>query len=262
MSKTVDRRELYDQVWTEPVRTVAARLGVSDTAVKKACVRAAIPTPDRGYWAKREAGKPVIKVALPPKPPGLSTDVSFGGGGYYRNWSREELLGEIPPPPQFDEPIDAVRKRIALALGSVKCAKAGIWHHTLRRLLDQDEKRTLAYAWDKPIFTSPIEKRRLQILNAVFLAVGKFGGKVTVRGKDARDVTISFDRQDVHVSLDLTKAKRRSHEDTADRLTFAILRAWGSDSIRTSWVDGEGALLERQLAEIVLCPPSAPMAQI
>lgn len=257
MSKTVDRRELYDQIWTEPVRTVAARLGVSDTAVKKACMKAAIPTPDRGYWAKLEAGKPVVKVPLPLKPPGLSTEVSFGGSGFYRNWSREELLGEIPPPPQFDEPIGIVRTRIAAALGSVKCAKAGIWHHTLRRLLDQDEKRardvaTLAYAWDKPIFTSPTEKRRLQILNAVFLAVGKFGGKVTVRGKEARDVTISFDRQHVHISLDLPKAERRSHEETVDRLTFAILRAWGSDDTRASWADGEDTRLEKRLTEIVL----------
>lgn len=148
-------------------------------------------------------------------------------------------------------------QQLAAALGSVKCAKGGIWHHTLRRLLEQDEKRardaaTLAYAWDKPIFTSPIEKRRLQILNAVFLAVGKFGGKVAVRGKAARDVTISFDRQHVHISLDLAKIKRRSHEAPVNSLTFAILRAWGSDGVRASWADDENARLERQLTEIVL----------
>ena len=44
---------------------VAADYGVTSTALKKTCVRHKIPTPDRGYWAKLEHGKPVRKRLLP-----------------------------------------------------------------------------------------------------------------------------------------------------------------------------------------------------
>jgi hypothetical protein len=59
--KVLTRQELYDLVWTEPARTVAAAYGVSDVWLKKVCAKADIPSPDRGYWAKLAAGKPVVR---------------------------------------------------------------------------------------------------------------------------------------------------------------------------------------------------------
>lgn len=57
------RSALYERVWTEPMRTVARSLGVSDVGLAKACRTAGIPVPPRGYWAKRQHSKP-----LPPRP--------------------------------------------------------------------------------------------------------------------------------------------------------------------------------------------------
>lgn len=62
----VSREELYQQVWARPMTKVAADYGVTSTALKKTCDRHKIPTPDRGYWAKLEHGKPVRK--RPPLP--------------------------------------------------------------------------------------------------------------------------------------------------------------------------------------------------
>lgn len=42
MTTSIDREALYAAVWTDPVRVVAARLGISDVALKKACQRAVI----------------------------------------------------------------------------------------------------------------------------------------------------------------------------------------------------------------------------
>lgn len=47
---------------------VAAEYGVTGTALKKTCDRHHIPTPERGYWAKLEHGKPVKKESLPSLP--------------------------------------------------------------------------------------------------------------------------------------------------------------------------------------------------
>jgi hypothetical protein len=69
MTKRLSRAELYALVWSEPMKTLAGRFGISDVALKKTCARAEIPTPDRGYWAKKEAGKCPMQVALPEWPP-------------------------------------------------------------------------------------------------------------------------------------------------------------------------------------------------
>jgi hypothetical protein len=57
MAKRISRAELYTLVWSELMKTLATRFGISDVALKKTCARAGIPTPDRGDWAKKEAGK-------------------------------------------------------------------------------------------------------------------------------------------------------------------------------------------------------------
>lgn len=53
----VTREYLHQLVWESPVSEVAARFGVTDVGLAKACRRSAIPIPPRGYWAKLEAGK-------------------------------------------------------------------------------------------------------------------------------------------------------------------------------------------------------------
>jgi hypothetical protein len=56
------RRAIYDLVWSKPMTKVAADLQISDVALKKACDRHRVPTPPRGHWAKKEAGKPIKQV--------------------------------------------------------------------------------------------------------------------------------------------------------------------------------------------------------
>ncbi len=76
------RTELYDLAWSEPIKKLAERFGVSDVAVAKVCRQMYVPVPGRGYWARRTAGKPVIRISLPLRPPGLSEIAIIGGGLY------------------------------------------------------------------------------------------------------------------------------------------------------------------------------------
>jgi disulfide oxidoreductase YuzD len=61
----IERVNLYNEIWTEPVQTVAKRYDMSDTALRKHCKRLDIPLPYRGYWAKFESGQKVEKTKLP-----------------------------------------------------------------------------------------------------------------------------------------------------------------------------------------------------
>jgi hypothetical protein len=62
---TYDRERLYEEVWAEPVQTVARRYGVSDVALAKTCRRLSVPLPGRGYWAKKRASKAPERPPLP-----------------------------------------------------------------------------------------------------------------------------------------------------------------------------------------------------
>jgi hypothetical protein len=64
----VTREFLHQLVWESPVSEVAARFGVTDVGLAKACRRAAIPIPARGYWARLEAGRRIDPAPLPAAP--------------------------------------------------------------------------------------------------------------------------------------------------------------------------------------------------
>jgi hypothetical protein len=70
---------LYRLVWEAPVSEVATRFGVSDVGLAKACRRANIPLPARGYWAKTEAGISLYPAPLPPAPAGLPEKIRIRG---------------------------------------------------------------------------------------------------------------------------------------------------------------------------------------
>lgn len=43
------RRNLYEKVWSQPIRTLAKEFGISDVGLKKICTRHHIPTPGLGH---------------------------------------------------------------------------------------------------------------------------------------------------------------------------------------------------------------------
>ncbi len=91
-SQQVTREELYDRVWSTPMRQVAAEFSVSDVGLAKICRRLDVPVPHRGYWARIKSG---IKIPRPPLP-SIAT-ASFA------------VIAPTPPKP--DETADEVRAR-------------------------------------------------------------------------------------------------------------------------------------------------------
>jgi hypothetical protein len=62
---TLTRQQLYDLVWSKPVRDVAQDFGMSDVALAKRCRAVRVPIPPRGYWARVAAGQKPRKTPLP-----------------------------------------------------------------------------------------------------------------------------------------------------------------------------------------------------
>lgn len=264
MAKQLCRQELYDLVWSTPMKTLAAQFGISDVGLKKTCARAAIPTPDRGYWAKREAGKHTVQVALPKRAPGMSDEVVVAGGnsnGYY-SAPEEELPSPLPPPPEFPEPLDAMRERIAQAVGKVTVPqKVSTWHPVIDQLLKEDEQRReqqrlapYRTTWNSPRFDSPIERRRLRILNSLFFAVTKMDGKPAISRYELHGIHISFFQQHVGITLEQPAQPRsRKQQSTGDpALLLSIRRSINSTESNATWQDSEGTKLEAVMSDITV----------
>lgn len=60
------RQELHDRVWSIPMNKLATELGTTTARLQSLLRRCNIPTPPPGYWIKKEFGKKVEQVPLPP----------------------------------------------------------------------------------------------------------------------------------------------------------------------------------------------------
>lgn len=66
----IPRVALFERIWSEPVEQLAEAWGLSGRGLAKACERARIPVPPRGFWAKVQHGKAVRRPQLPALQPG------------------------------------------------------------------------------------------------------------------------------------------------------------------------------------------------
>src|SRR5688500_17520376 len=62
-AKRLTREELYELVWSKPMRDAAATIPLPSGGLKKWSLRQGIPVPPRGYWNKVRAGH-----RMPPRP--------------------------------------------------------------------------------------------------------------------------------------------------------------------------------------------------
>jgi hypothetical protein len=72
--RVLTRQLLYERVWSEPTRKVAAGLGISDVGLAKVCRKFHIPRPWRGYWREKETGHRPRQPKLPTWPAHLGPE--------------------------------------------------------------------------------------------------------------------------------------------------------------------------------------------
>lgn len=158
--------------------------GLSDRGLAKICERHAIPTPPRGYWAKREAGRKVRQTPLP--------DAKAS--------SPDEITIDPPPPPSESElAAQAAAKERETEIGPIEIPETMRGLHPLvakwveAHSEDQakrgQERRANRDRWFRPDLRADLtdrDKYRFRVTSAFLRAVEKAGGAVEsgeVRGK-------------------------------------------------------------------------------
>lgn len=270
MSHTFTRQSLYDLAWSEPLQSLAKNLSLSDRGLAKICAAANIPVPARGYWAKKQAGKSVSPMPLPPRALGQSDFVHIG-----RDWYRSDsedadiLASPTPPAPVFTPDMDAVRTQAAVLVAKAPLPLRDThgWHSQIQKLLSADEERARKQradlypsSWNAPIFDGPFEARRLRILNALFICLTRCGMAPHVGDKYGRDLSITVRTTHVPLVLDSTTATKQIERERQgygfmargpkDRMRLAITHRWSSEKLGPSWEDEQGKPLERRLREV------------
>lgn len=207
------RKELYDLVWAEPRTILSEKFGISDVALSKICRKKDIPVPQRGYWAKKDAGKPAIKIALPPRFPGMSDTVEIGRQRQNTSVAPHGITIPDPAPPVFEESLSFLQERVSKMVGKVAVSRLTTRaHHTINRILEGDEKRKKAilehgYSWDAPRFVTPTERRKLTIINAIFITTHRLGCKPYIAYPKFGDneLQTSFQVSDYNVLISLNE---------------------------------------------------------
>ena len=99
--ETWNREALYEEVWEQPLTKLGAKYGVSAVMLGKVCRKLKIPLPGRGYWAKKEFGKPIKQAPLP-----VAKDLPI-----IQRYKQPVSVKTVPAPP-LPEPIDPEYIRI------------------------------------------------------------------------------------------------------------------------------------------------------
>lgn len=262
----ISREDLYDRVWREPMRTIAPTLRLSDVGLRKICVKAHIPVPERGHWARVQAGKKAIKPALPPRPPGMRSTVLIGETAEHRWYAREaEIMSRIPVMPDFPEPLEMVEQRVTKLTEKVRFTKSlEPAHPAVARLLQSDETRrqkqaasAYPFAWEAPQFEGPFERRRLRLANALFLAAARLDGRGSLTTNDGWQLAVQFHDSTVIMGLDtpanLKKDSRTQRLERGDARSTLRLVIHGSrnEAEVKAWEDGETGKVEDHLRSIL-----------
>jgi hypothetical protein len=263
------RQDLQDFAWSAPMRDLAPKVGLSDVGLKKLLKSYGVFTPPQGYWNRVYAGKPV------PQCPKASARRPVETGRVGLDARFAQVLNTAEPPSSsgpfasaaVPEDLDELYEQELKAVGRVNVPrKLERAHYALAQIFKQEERRREKFAasnwsWDAPKLDSAVDRRRLRILNAIFMALSRRGHRAQAYERDG-EIHATVRIGDMPLGLDIdVAAKRTGTRAQAQIRAGAALAAstplalsldptFDRKSV-TTWQDDRDGALETKLAEIV-----------
>jgi len=251
-------------VWQKPLSRLAEDFGVSGNGLAKICDRLEVPYPPRGYWAKKEAGKPVVTFKLSSRKAGIPHEV------------------DIHPTPPKPAPLPEAEKLATVAADKVHeivvpddtddlhpRVKAWIAEHKkLQKEREQEARLHRHDAWWSSQLLPDLTDRdlyRFRVTSAIFKGLEKAGGgieKSPITGK----VTFQIAGHQVECSIVEKLIKSLRQRDESRKWTaFPDHHQSGLDSSgflrvsvntylggrRPEWIESQKKKIGNILSEII-----------
>jgi hypothetical protein len=246
----VAREDLYSEIWAEPLETVATRYGISVAALAKTAKSMEIPIPSRGYRARKAAGRSPKQTPLPPRQPGAADTTDFGRPTSTVTDAWAELSEPAPEAPTFNESLGAVLKRVQSVMTPVASRPISRPHPLVQKLLAKDERlqkgreeSSFPQGMPLPVFEGRAQRRRLKIVNSIFVAMEDLGAKPSVRsGRDPFILKVGVAR--VYFTIECTSEQHLKLKiDVPPGLEFPCA---------TTWQDEADTPMEDHLSELAV----------
>lgn len=262
MSFILSRQQLYDLAWSYPRKQLSKQIGISDVAITKACKKASIIVPERGYWAKRKSGKNISKIPLMPRDLSISNHVAISGNRpeTLKSHTDSDIIEELQ-----SEDVAVLTERFAKRLGHVVVPRNfDFAHPIIKKLLEKDEeirqkKATEQYYWHEPKFETPFERRRLRIISAIFSAFAKVGCRGWISGDGASDLGVKIGAMTIGFTVDSPSDRRHerlrrptSNSISSEKLSISINAYSPPLGLTLVWTDEQDSLLEKRMTEVVV----------
>ena len=264
-ARTVQRQVLYDQVWAQPMTKVAEEYGISNVALAKICKKLNIPCPWRGYWRRKETGKAVKQLPLPP-----NSDLTKQAVTIHRTIRPESLepiseettqriTAEQAPEQKIEVP-DRLGKTHRLLSGQLTEWRSAsvdeygaIRSGSLRQLNIRVSTQHLS--------------RGLRIMNTLFVALEARGHQVGIQDGYKKTLGVRINGQPVEFGLEekfqridrpADKNRRpdpwgyRRYEYVSTGTLTLKITEWGADGLQKTWSDGKTSTLETCLNDFLV----------
>ena len=257
MSELWDRDELYQEIWKEPVTTVAKRYGVSGNAIAKVCRKLQIPAPGRGYWAKKAEGHSVEQIPLPPiqRLPRLYKPTPTPPPKSLSTYPGFELIDERLRNGEFDP--SNVDSKCSVSLEGARKAM----HLRRKQSYQGDDTSSRADEFDLRVSKGCVD-RAINLLGCLIGIAKRIGASVQTTKRDYKTVT-TFVHQGIevqfcirerlkmnkHRSLGTSSTGYSSTFEPTGTLAFEILEY--VDSAQKLWQDKMHMLIETQVSTII-----------
>ncbi len=221
------REQLFERVWSKSAVEVAKELGISGRGLGKRCEKHRIPTPPRGYWARKAS----VRKARQPKLPVLKDnkarleilhfsvpceDSSLGEDIDERIAAESRAENAITVSSELNRPHELV-KATKSALGASKPGKYGRLHPHGEDALNM-------------VVGPQSVARALRILDALVKALERRGYAVRVGRKYGKLHSI-VDVDGEEIEFDLTEMSRRGERELEatekDRWKYGLRRSAG-----------------------------------
>ena len=267
-SITVNRNELYEQVWAEPVSRLAPIYGISDVGLKKICKKLNVPTPPLGYWAKIQHNIRAEKTPLPRLKHGepqiyIIQKPEFNSKDNFENSEEAKKLisefGPIKVPERLTSPHPLVRRTFD-ALSKAKPDKYGMLHNWRIKYLNVRVSAGLL-------------NRALRIMDCLIKFFEKQGFEVSIANQNEFTGTcviifeekIEFYIQEKSLRKDHVPTEKEKKElerwhhaffqkfdyKPSGKLTLQI-DLWSASGIRKIWSDGKIQRIENFLTDFAV----------